>query len=374
MGTVKCDETPKPKQKQVPKYVKTGEEMIAQPMFHIDESFWYAVLAYMVYHGDYAVLAFCIIKPALTYILCSVLSTPGKDHCRDNMVEIDLRAEYKTPDDLMNAIKGAEFTAKAEDRPNSEWVGYFDSSLRPAKMDHLTKEQMRIFGIKAQGKEYLPKASNTTLAMAVYSIVCIIFCFREFSLWDATKLIMMYGTMGNLSHILRDHSVSGLAHHAGHNVGEFDKWEFISSQLKKTIIANTLATFFDHTIFKLAAVLWSISNLQYLNHTLTHYNYMDIKGKGMGWKLLMDLQRLLASTKIVCSKQYHALHHYHSEMSYPAAFIVFNEYLNSHSLRPFLTRTMTGKTLNFIEWTAIRIPAFFFIGHVIASSKGTAWF
>lgn len=373
----------KPKQAKESKMkYKTGDEMMSQPFFHIDESFWMCVLAYMCYQGDYLVLAYAVFQPALTYTLCSLVSYPGAEDARDNIVPIDLRTEYKTPDDLMRVIKGGEseeFTAKAEDRPNAGWVGYFASHLRPSKMDHLNKDQMRIFGIKSQGETYLSKGSNICLAMCIYSIVSVIWALRDFGLYDIAKIVMVFASTGNLAHILRDHSISGLAHHTSFNVGEFDKWEYIKAAFIKTSLGHLLGLFLGHiSFFKGFNVATSLNSLAYVNHTLTHYNQMDIKGKGPAggqlWQAVMNLQRFLASCKLICSKQYHSLHHFHNEMSCPAILIVFNEYLNSNALRPFLKRKMSGKALNFVEKVGVRWPLVLALLYMVSATRGTAWF
>ena len=64
---------------------------------------------------------------------------------------------------------------------------------------------------------------------------------------------------------------------------------------------------------------------------------------------MLDCQELLAACKVITSKQYHAAHHFHNEMSYPAILMPVNEYLNAKSLTPFLTRTMDGKRLAQVE-------------------------
>jgi len=243
----------------------------------------------------------------------------------------------------------------------------------------LTKEQMRIFGIKSQGKEYLSKGSNIALAMTIYSVVALIFALREFSLYDIARIVMVVGSMGNLAHILRDHSISGLAHHTSFNVGEFDKWEYVQTSFIKNFGFNVLAYCFpQYSLIKAINLITSLSSCIYANHTLTHYNQMDIKGKGPAggklWEAVMNFQRFLASCKLICSKQYHSLHHFHNEMSCPAILIVFNEYLNSNALRPFIKRTMSGKALGFVEKVGVQLPMQILLLYLISASRGTAWF
>jgi len=63
----------------------------------------------------------------------------------------------------------------------------------------------------------------------------------------------------------------------------------------------------------------------------------------------MDTQRVLSACKLVTSREYHSQHHFRNEMAYPAILITFNEFWNSNSLRPFLTRRMDAKSFIQIE-------------------------
>merc|ERR1712086_650067 len=219
-----------------------------------------------------------------------------------------------------------------DDRPNSEWVGYFSSSLAPETMDQFDKKFQRVLAIFAQGGEYLPKGSDLSLAMIIYSFSLGCWGLSLLGPYRALKYAAIAGSHINMAHIFRDHGVSGYTHHTAHNVGEFDKLEFIAHAFKKTMLAVvlhfTLRPFLPESIAPVLDVLVIAAPLQAMaqaNHTLCHYS------------------------KILCSREYHAKHHFHNEMAYPAILIVFNEYLNSKALVPFLTRRMAVRPFKMIE-------------------------
>jgi hypothetical protein len=334
---------------------RSGEYMMDAPPVHPDEAFWLCVLAYQVYCGDYWLLAFVAVEPLIVHLLCRMISTPGDTvHTCNNIIPVDLRKAFNTPTEVIETIKGGEmFTETAADRPNSEWVRYFATSLMPDSLDHLGKDTKRLLCVLSQGGEYLPKASNATLAAVIYSVCVGCLTLSRFGWFGAGKALAISSAHINLMHILRDHSVSGLTHHGAHNVGELDKVEFIKKSLQ-TSIPLVLASFVvDWPLVHMVAAFNSVTLLSYTNHTLTHYNRLDIKGKGPGngllWKLVLDGQDALAKCKLITSKAYHAKHHFHNEMAYPAILMPINEFLNSKSLTPFLTRTMDEKGLKRVE-------------------------
>jgi hypothetical protein len=331
---------------------KTGEEMIAAPPVHVDELFWMLALMYQVYSGDYWVLSFILIEPMVVHLLCKAISVPGDpNRACNNIIPVDLRKDFAAPSEVIDAIKGGKPVKATESaRPNSEWIRFFRTSLAPDSMDHLDSKEQRLLCVLAQGGEYLPKASNTTLAMIFYSVAIAVVALSQFGWFKAAKVLAITGSHINIMHILRDHSVSGLTHHGAQNVGEFDKVEFIWSNVKSSLPFVVAGCFLPNwPSVHVMACIQSIKCLAYVNHTLTHYTRLDIKGKGPGggllWGFVLSAQELLATCKVVTSKQYHAQHHFHNEMSYPAILMPFNEFLNAKSLTPFLTRTMDGKGL-----------------------------
>jgi len=339
---------------------KSGEVMMAASPFHIDESFWYFVVALLAYRGDFWAVGFMLAEPLLTHLLCKKIAKPGDaTNACNNMIPVDLRKEFSTPPEVLETIKGGNMVEAVEtDRPNSKWVGVFSTSLAPDSMDHLDKSQQRLVYVLSQGGGYLPKASNPALVMICYSMSIAGLTLTRYDWHTAAKFIVITNTHINLMHILRDHSVSGLTHHGAHNVGEFDKVEFIKGMMKTSLPVVVASAFLDGGsrlggAVQMFAGILSLKCCAFANHTLTHYNRNDIKGKGgvagKLWHLALDAQELLGRAKIVTSKQYHAAHHFHNEMAYPAILITVNEYLNAKSLSVFLTMTMDGKDLCRIE-------------------------
>lgn len=334
---------------------KSGEYMIAAPIVHPDELFWLFLLAHQCYCGDYWVLSFVATEPLLVNLLCRAIAKPGDpNRACNNIIPVDLRHEFSTPHEVIDTITGGKFVEATEkSRPNSEWVKFFPTSLAPDSMDHLDKKAQRLLCVLAQGGDYLPKASNVTLAMIFYSIAIAGVTLSRYGWFKAVKCVAISGAHINIMHILRDHSISGLTHHGAHNVGEFDKAEFVKKSLRASLFWVLVSFIFDWPIIHIMANIQSIKCIAFSTHTLTHYTRSDIKGKGPGrgyvWKLLLDAYEVLAACKIVTSKQYHASHHFHNEMSYPAILMPFNEYLNAKSLTPFLTQTLDGKRLGQLE-------------------------
>jgi len=348
---------PPAKQRQVAEK-KSGEYMISCPPVHTDELFWLCALAYQCYCGDYWVLSFIAIEPLIVHLLCRMISKPGDpDRACNNIIPVDLRKDFSSPPDVVASMLGGKPVEATESaRPNSQWVKFFRTSLAPDSMDLLDLKAQRLVCVLAQGGEYLPKASNTTLAMILYSVAITGVVLRNYGWFKAAKIVAITGAHINIMHILRDHSISGLTHHGAHNVGEFDKAEFIMSNVKTSLPIVVASVFIDWPVVHVMASLQTIKCLAYVNHTLTHYTRVDIKGKGPGggvlWELVLRTQEVLAACKIITSKQYHAQHHFHNEMAYPAILMPFNEYLNAKSLTPFLTRTMDGKGLMQVEKVA----------------------
>ena len=343
---------------------KTGEEMNACQPFHVDEIFWMCALVYLCCCGDFWVLGWVLGEPLAIYIVVKACSTPGDlDKTCNNMVPTDTRMEgYQAPQSVIDTITSGKSAAllTPDDRPNSEWVGYFSSSLAPETMDQFDKKFQRVLAIFAQGGEYLPKGSDLSLAMIIYSFSLGCWGLSLLGPYRALKYAAIAGSHINMAHIFRDHSVSGYTHHTAHNVGEFDKLEFIAHAFKKTMLAVvlhfTLRPFLPESIAPVLDVLVIAAPLQAMaqaNHTLCHYSKRDIKGKndlaGALWKLVLGAHEALGTCKILCSREYHAKHHFHNEMAYPAILIVFNEYLNSKALVPFLTRRMAVKPFKMIE-------------------------
>merc|ERR1712146_800822 len=166
----------------------------------------------------------------------------------------------------------------------------------------------------------------------------------------AARFVAIVSMHVNLEHILRDHSISGLTHHGAYNVGEFDKAEYVkicfwTSSI--SLLACYLPLVGSWALVQVNAGVQCVKCLAYVNHTLTHYTRIDVKGKGplagRVWGWVLDIQEFLAACKLITSKQYHAAHHFHNEMSYPAILFPLNEYLNAKSLSPFLTKTVDGK-------------------------------
>ena len=312
-------------------------------------------LAYQCYCGDFWVLGFVAVEPLVLHLLCRTISTPGDpDKACNNIIPVDLRKDFAASPELIDSVtEGKPVAGDESTRPNSEWVRFFRTSLAPDSMDHLDAKAQRLLCVLAQGGEYLPKASNTTLAMVFYSVGIAGVVLSQYGWFKAAKCVALCGTHINIMHILRDHSVSGLTHHGAHNVGEFDKVEFIMTNVKTSLPFVVAIFFVDWTIVHCFAVVQCVKCLAYVNHTLTHYTRLDIKGKGPGrgtlWELVLSGQEALSTCKIITSKQYHAQHHFHNEMAYPAILMPFNEYLNAKSLTPFLTRTMDGKGLAKID-------------------------
>lgn len=337
---------------------KTGEYMMAAPLVHSDEVFWLIALAYQCYCGDYWVLSFILIEPLVVHILCRIISKPNDpDNACNNIIPVDLRVDFSASSEVIGSITGGKLVETTERaRPNSEWIRFFRTSLAPDSMDRHDLKAQRLLCVLAQGGEYLPKASNTTLFMFLYSFAIFGLVLPRFGWFKAAKLISIAGAHINIMHILRDHSISGLTHHGAHNVGEFDKAEFIMSNVKTSLPFVIGSLLLDWPLLHVAASIQSIKCLAYVNHTLTHYTRVDIKGKGPGngmlWELVLSGSEVLAMCKIITSKQYHAQHHFHNEMSYPAILMPFNEFLNAKSLTPFLTRTMDGNGLMKIERVA----------------------
>lgn len=328
------------------------------PIVHVDESFWVLVVLYLCYCGDYWALCFMLVEPLLMNLMCRTASKPGdSEKACNNIIPVDLRKEWSTPPDVLASITGGEGGAaleKAETaRPNSEWVRYFSTSLAPDSMDKFNKKDQRLICVLSQGGEYLPKASNMTLAMTLYSVAIACLTLRRYGWLKAAKFSAIVGAHINILHILRDHSVSGLTHHGAHNVGEFDKAEFIRNTFRTSLPWVAASCVVDWPIVHIMAALFSVKCIAFANHTLTHYTRLDVKAKGplggLVWRLVLDAQEALAACKLVTSKQYHAKHHFHNEMSYPAILMPVNEYLNAKSLTPFLTRTMDGKRLARVE-------------------------
>jgi len=350
---------------------KSGEYMMASPLIHSDEIFWMIVLAYQCYCGDYWVLSFILIEPLIIHLLCRTNSSPGdpKNAC-NNIIPVDLRVDFAAPTDLIDSINGAELkdTSTESARPNSEWIRFFRTSLAPDSMDKFDLKEQRLICVLAQGGEYLPKASNTTLGMIFYTVFIAGLVLPRFGWFKVAKILAIAGSHINIMHILRDHSISGLTHHGAHNVGEFDKVEFIMSNIKVTVFFVLASLLLDWTVLHVMACLHCIKCLAYTNHTLTHYTRLDIKGKGPGggmvWEFVLSASEALAKCKIITSKQYHAQHHFHNEMSYPAILMPFNEFLNAKSLTPFLTRTMDGKGLARTEKVA-NVMVFLFLYGVL---------
>jgi hypothetical protein len=338
---------------------KSGEYMMAAPVVHVDESFWLLALAWMCYRWDFWAVGFMALEPLLVHVLCRAVSTPGdKEHACNNIIPVDLRKEFSTPPEVLESIAGGKFVEADEAaRPNSDWVRCFQTSLAPDSMDHLDRKQQRLLYVLSQGGSYLPKASNLTLAMCLYSVAIGALTLGRLGSWQrVARYVAIVGTHINLLHILRDHSVSGLTHHGAHNVGEFDKAEFIKDTFRCSapwVAASCLPVVGGWPVVQMMAALFSVKCLAFVNHTLTHYTRIDIKGKGplrgRVWGWVLDCQELLAACKVITSKQYHAAHHFHNEMSYPAILMPVNEYLNAKSLTPFLTRTMDGKRLAQVE-------------------------
>lgn len=329
----------------------TGEQMMTCRPFHNDEAFYFGMLAVLCYYGDFWVLAWILLQPLIVNLIIKKVSRPGdsKNTC-NNLIPVDLRKDYSTPAEVIECIKGGKMVQETEaDRPNSDWVRFFHTSLAPDTMEMYDKKTQRLLCVLSQGGEYLPKASNATLAVIIWSVLATGWELSHLGLFDALKLVMIIGAHGNLIHILRDHSISGLTHHGAHNVGEFDKLEFVKHGFKSTVPLVAASTFFGwHTLHLLAAVK-CLKALGHANHTLTHYSRLDIRGKGLLWKIVFEAQGVAAACKLLASREYHALHHFHNEMAYPAILITFNEYLNANSLRPLLTRTMDGKQLARID-------------------------
>eukprot|EP00614_Pseudopedinella_elastica_P007127 CAMPEP_0172611194 /NCGR_PEP_ID=MMETSP1068-20121228/30922_1 /TAXON_ID=35684 /ORGANISM="Pseudopedinella elastica, Strain CCMP716" /LENGTH=387 /DNA_ID=CAMNT_0013415111 /DNA_START=94 /DNA_END=1257 /DNA_ORIENTATION=+ len=337
---------------------KSGEEMIAAPLVHPDESFWLVTLAVQCYYGDYWVLSFMLIEPLIIHLLCRAICTPGDpNRACNNIIPVDLRNEFSAPPEVIESIKGGKPVEATETaRPNSEWIRFFRSSLAPDSMDHLDSKAQRLLCVLAQGRDYLPKASNTALAMILYSVVITGLVLSRYGWFKAAKCVAITGAHINIMHILRDHSISGLTHHGAHNVGEFDKVEFVNRNLiisAPFVLANL---FVDWPILQMWASFSAIKCIALANHTLTHYTRLDTKGKGPGggllWDYVLSVHEFLAMCKIITSKQYHAQHHFHNEMSYPAILMPINEYLNAKALIPFLTRTMDEKGLMLVEGVA----------------------
>jgi len=345
-------ETP-PVQNAARKAVKlTGEQMNTCRPFHPDEAFWYGMLALLCYNGDFWVLGLVLLEPLLIHLIIKKVSTPGdsKNTC-NNLIPVDLRRDFNTPAEVTDCIKGGKMVEQTEaDRPNSDWVRFFHTSLAPDSMEVYDKKTQRLLCVLSQGGEYLPKASNAALAMIIYTAMATgyVLC-RNFSLLGAAKAAMLIGAHGNLIHILRDHSISGLTHHGAYNVGEFDKLEFIKVNLKATAASLVASTIFDWTFLHVFAAMQCLKALALANHTITHYSRLDIRGKGLLWKIVFEAQGMAAACKLLASREYHALHHFHNEMAYPAICICFNEYLNAKSLRPLLTRTMDEKAFAKVE-------------------------
>jgi hypothetical protein len=345
---------------------KSGEYMMTSPIVHPDELFWFIALAYQVYAGDYWILIFILIEPLVIHLLCRYISKPGDlIHACNNIIPVDLRKDYSASPELINALTGGDMVKMNEnDRPNSDWVRFFRTSLAPDSMDRHDSKTQRLLCMLAQGGEYLPKASNTTLFMILYSIAIASLTLPRHGWFKAFKLLAITGSHINIMHILRDHSISGLTHHGAHNVGEFDKVEFIMNNVKTSLPFVIASLFIDFSAIHIIACVQSIKCLAYVNHTLTHYTRLDIKNKGPGngmvWEMVLNGADFLAMCKIITSKQYHAQHHFHNEMSYPAILMPFNEFLNAKSLTPFLTRTMDGKGLMKIENVA-NLMVFFFM-------------
>jgi len=346
----------------------SGQEMIAAPFLHADESLWVSIVAYLSWRGMYLPLTFMLLEPLLAYTLCRALSKPGDpQHARNNIILVDLRWELNTFPQISDLLKGdasklgdiansdEQIQAKMfSERPNSEWVRMFQTSLAPDTVQNLSPAQRAYMCVLSQGEKYLPKASGYTLAMVFFASAFSALSFSRLTILDALKVTAIVGAHTNLIHILRDHSVSGLTHHAAHNIGEYDKWEFIFHDFKRGLARLFLSyvlrdvPYVGHFL-KVANALLAVKFLGFSNHTLVHYTRLDIKGKGVLWRFMLDLQGFLAACKVVASKQYHAQHHFHNEMSYPAILMPINEYLNAKSLTPLLTRRLDEKSLAKID-------------------------
>ena len=204
----------------------------------------------------------------------------------------------------------------------------------------------------------MDKASATTLAMCAWSAAITALSMYKLGMYNFLKLVAIEGVHFNMLHILRDHSISGLTHHGAHNVGEFDKFEFCKANFLQSVpwtilmVLGVAVPSFDYHIFNVLGAFIAIKCIAYVNHTMTHYTWFDIKNKGPGIKSIYYAQKALATFKIITSREYHAKHHFHNEMSYPAILITLNEYCTAKSLYPFLTRKMTERNLKRIEAAA----------------------